>query len=446
MRFLNDSRMKKYLSLLAVLLLFSPLAAHAEDKFAAQLESSTDTTVTLHTTRALQGTEVFNASCSPYTGKEESDGFTTSSSIVVTHLTAGTQYTCRMYVYPSSQGGLVQAMSEDVVFTAGASATVTAPVATPIVTTAPANKKPNLSDVQYEVTGRSGGKTTITFTVTGSDPENDPYQLHYVVCKYEGLMCSNAMNGAAEVWTTDHSFTWTAKEAGRYELQAIVRDGFHAGADDPFGDDGIDYEFSVYGSPTVVATAPKPAFFEDKVEASASINPFKDMNSATLAGKAAAELYRRLVIGGYADGTFKPAGNVNRAEAAKFLLLTRFGSVSESNATSTFSDVKAGQWYTKFVITAAQKGIIAGYADNTFRPASTVNTAEFLKMFARTFDLQENLPYSYADVTADAWYARYAGIATKYNLFPNRSTNLLPASMMTREDVAVAIYQYLANR
>ena len=98
-------------------------------------------------------------------------------------------------------------------------------------------------------------------------------------------------------------------------------------------------------------------------------------------------------------------------------------------------------------MTAAQKGIIDGHPDGSFKPADTVNTAEFLKMLTLSFNLQKNLSHSYGDVKSTDWFAQYAGVAKKYNLFPNRSTDLLePGKKLTRNEVAVAIYQYLSNR
>ena len=192
------------------------------------------------------------------------------------------------------------------------------------------------------------------------------------------------------------------------------------------------------------------AGFEDEVITAGdqTKNPFSDTDLSTKEGLAAYELYRRGVIGGFADGTFRGDRPVNRAEAAKFLLLARLGTFTdETTGEAGFKDIKAGEWYVRFVIKASKLGIIKGYEDGTFKPASTVTTAEFTKMLSVTFDLEKGLPYSYTDVTASDWFSDFAGIVEKYNLFPDRPVGLLqPDLALTRKDVAIALYQYLLNR
>jgi hypothetical protein len=195
---------------------------------------------------------------------------------------------------------------------------------------------------------------------------------------------------------------------------------------------------------------PPPARYDDAVLANPDAygNPFPDTSLNDIQGKAAAELYRRGVIGGFPDGQFKGENPVNRAEAAKFLLLA-CGKSTQADPIGTFRDVMKGQWYTPYVEAAAAQGVISGYPDGTFRPANRVNRAEFLKMITLACQLPTDLDHSrFTDVAATAWFAPYAGAAQQYSLFPNSlADNLLkPANPMTRSEVAIAIYQYLTNR
>ncbi len=171
---------------------------------------------------------------------------------------------------------------------------------------------------------------------------------------------------------------------------------------------------------------------------------FSDLDRDSLVGQAAANLREGGVINGYDDGTFGPDKPVNRAELAKFLLLGRGRDVDIKHNNGRFPDVKEGEWYVKYVIDAADLGIISGYPSGNFKPAQTVNTAEFLKMLSKTFDLGEDLPQDFADVDPDDWFASYAGNVPEWDLFPDRDPAFLePAREMTRGEVAVALYRVM---
>lgn len=175
-----------------------------------------------------------------------------------------------------------------------------------------------------------------------------------------------------------------------------------------------------------------------------TIEFFSDLNQDSLVGQAAANLRASDIIEGYADGTFQPEKSVNRAELAKFLLLAKGRSVDIKHNNGRFPDVKEGEWYVKYVIDAADLGIINGYPGGNFKPAQTVNTAEFLKMLSKTFDLPENLEQDFADVDSGVWYAPYVGNVPVLDLFPNRDPSFLePEKEMTRGEVAIALYRVM---
>jgi len=175
-------------------------------------------------------------------------------------------------------------------------------------------------------------------------------------------------------------------------------------------------------------------------------SPFSDLNSNDgLIFEAAKFLNEEGIIGGYPDGTFRKDRLVNRAEAAKFILLSKYGSVRNISNNNVFSDVENGSWYERYVMDAEARGILQGYSDGTFRPANSVNTVEFLKILSNTFSLDQDLPHSFRDVIGNSWYERYVGVVSVYNLLPGRDMYLKPASSLTREDVAIALYRILTR-
>ncbi len=175
-------------------------------------------------------------------------------------------------------------------------------------------------------------------------------------------------------------------------------------------------------------------------------NPFPDTNIFSIEGQAAAKLFELGIIEGYPDGTFKGYLPVNRAQAAKILLIGSGIPVDQSlKNNGRFRDVAEGEWYVPYVMSAENAGVLQGYPDGSFRPAQRVNTVEFLKMLSLAFQAEVNLPYYFVDVPPEQWFAAFAGISQKYNLFPERQVFLYPAAQLSRRDVVVAIFQYLTN-
>jgi hypothetical protein len=173
-----------------------------------------------------------------------------------------------------------------------------------------------------------------------------------------------------------------------------------------------------------------------------TFEPYKDVDAFSLEGKAALSMREQGIMIGYSDNTFGGAQSINRAQAAKILLLSGKKQLFNMRNAGIFTDVLDGQWYTQYVLSAAMHEIIKGYPDQSFHPNNPVNTAEFIKMLAIVFDLPSYMPHSYLDVSPSDWFNRYAGAAQKYDLFPLRPRGRLQGSAwVTRREAAIAIYQ-----
>lgn len=155
------------------------------------------------------------------------------------------------------------------------------------------------------------------------------------------------------------------------------------------------------------------------------------------------------IIGGYPDGTFKPAQVVNRAEALKIMLGARKAAVDEPSS-SSFSDVPLGEWFTKYVETGKTLGIIGGNPDGTFAPARTVNKVEFLKMLLLAYEVkfvnyQAPEKPLYPDTPDNnAWYIQYLDFAKSLNLvLPNAQGRIEPDKGLSRGEVADITYKLI---
>ncbi len=83
-------------------------------------------------------------------------------------------------------------------------------------------------------------------------------------------------------------------------------------------------------------------------------------------------------VEGYSDGTYKPENEINRAEFTKIMIANDYLD-SDIIGANCFSDIEA-EWFSRYVCFAKDLGIIDGYPDGSFKPADNINLAEALKI------------------------------------------------------------------
>ena len=103
----------------------------------------------------------------------------------------------------------------------------------------------------------------------------------------------------------------------------------------------------------------------------------------------------KLYIYGYEDSTFRPEGNMTRAEAAA--MIARLQGLDLSNkAKPDFMDVRSG-WYNAAINAVVNAGYMKGYPDGTFRPDGKITRAEFAQMI-KAIDKANSATAPFADV------------------------------------------------
>jgi len=88
----------------------------------------------------------------------------------------------------------------------------------------------------------------------------------------------------------------------------------------------------------------------------------------------------RGLMNGYPDGTFRPGGELSRAEAAT--VLVRMNGLTGTGS-ATFTDLPQGHWARNYVALAADRNIINGYPDGTFGPGRPLSRAEAVALLVR---------------------------------------------------------------
>lgn len=165
---------------------------------------------------------------------------------------------------------------------------------------------------------------------------------------------------------------------------------------------------------------------------------FSDLPPSHWAHDFVMDLVSQGYISGYPDGSFRPDGPLNRAEALKLII-----SPDDINHHATYpnvlTDIERDAWYVPFLKTAFEKTIIQGYRDNTFRPARQISRAEFLKIvLLRTgFTMVASNKSPFNDVPSHAWYATIVETARLYKIVNGCSaTQFCPDRKITRAEAA----------
>ncbi len=89
-------------------------------------------------------------------------------------------------------------------------------------------------------------------------------------------------------------------------------------------------------------------------------------------------LANRDIIAGYPDGTFKPDDEINRAELTKMVVATRL-EPDPNEYKNCFPDVR-DQWFAPYICYAKEQGWVDGYDDGTFRPNQEITRVESIKV------------------------------------------------------------------
>ncbi|NCP67821.1 peptidoglycan DD-metalloendopeptidase family protein [bacterium] len=178
---------------------------------------------------------------------------------------------------------------------------------------------------------------------------------------------------------------------------------------------------------------------------SPSLKPeiFKDIPGSHPYSSAVKYLKDNNIVKGYEDGTFRPDATLNRAEALK-LILEANSIYAESTDQNNFNDVGNTAWFKPYIETAFKREIVKGYPDGSFKPGNTVSRAEFLKMALATgnFPLPEFGSDPFPDVKADAWYAPFFAFARDQKLIRTSTGNTaVPNNPITRGEAADIIYK-----
>ena len=131
----------------------------------------------------------------------------------------------------------------------------------------------------------------------------------------------------------------------------------------------------------IVAGAVTP--FVSAAPSLAQSTSFSDVSSSYWARDFIAELAQRDIIAGFPDGTFRPDTPVTRAQfAAMMRKANREFKKDKIRNSTTFVDVPSTYWATTAIDDAYTTGFLAGYPGNIFRPEQNIPREQVLVSLA----------------------------------------------------------------
>ena len=176
-----------------------------------------------------------------------------------------------------------------------------------------------------------------------------------------------------------------------------------------------------------------------------SANAFKDDKSISDDyAEAVAVLNGMGVFKGYEDNSFKPQGDITRAEVSAIVYRVYTQDVKDAKASmyatyNKFSDMAGAGWAQGYIGYCANAELVKGYPDGTFKPSGKVTGYEVLAMILRAVGYDKNGEFSGAD-----WALHVAQTAQQAGVLKNvKGIDLnAPAS---RELVAELLFRAIAD-
>ena len=182
------------------------------------------------------------------------------------------------------------------------------------------------------------------------------------------------------------------------------------------------------------------------VQPPVKVDRFNDIKNHTWAQSAIENLYDKGIVNGMGDGSFAPDKTVSREEFLTMLL--RAIGVELTDKESTFADVPNDAWYTSYIMTAVEKGIMIGLSDGTAGIGASITREDCCVFIARamgyTADTNEN---AFVDGDSISEYAVESvnAVFAQGIIKGDENKNFNPKSFCTRAQAAVMIDGMLNN-
>ncbi|MNB75455.1 Cellulosome-anchoring protein precursor [compost metagenome] len=235
---------------------------------------------------------------------------------------------------------------------------------------------------------------------------------------------SSSTGGTASGSTTPVTPTAPTEQPGKQEPAAGVN---------PF-------QSNVVSRETVLKTV------SDSIAATKNVNRAFSDTASHWGGSMIAAAVKLRIVDGYKDGTFRPDAPVTRAEFAA--MIARAFGLTESAGSAKFPDARSN-WAAGYIGALADKGVLSGYGDGSFKPNAAISRAEMVAIIGRVLNLgviSEGAPAGFTDVGSGYWAADAIKQASSAKLIQGVSSSAFaPQNKATRAEAVTLIIRALES-
>ena len=147
------------------------------------------------------------------------------------------------------------------------------------------------------------------------------------------------------------------------------------------------------------------------------------------------------IVDGYSDSSFRPDGSLTRGAAAKIICNLILGPTTASAlsaSTAPFKDVPTTNVFAGYITYCAQRGIISGYGDGTFRPTGSLTGNAFMKMLLGALGYDSSIE----GYTGSNWQVNVVKQAMGIGL-DDGNDNFVGSKTVTRQEAALYSFNML---
>jgi len=153
------------------------------------------------------------------------------------------------------------------------------------------------------------------------------------------------------------------------------------------------------------------------------------------------DIANRCIILGYLDGTFRPNESIKRSQVA--VMFTRAFELTPIRSSHTFNDVPKNHLFYDAINQVYQSGIFDGLSTDKFSPDANMTRAQMAKVLVLAFELNSSGDSTFHDVPSTHWAYDYISTLAEYGIVLGDNGYFKPDELVTRAEFVAFMYRAL---